>query len=249
MPARPGPSHLLVSDLDDTLLGDDASLARFRAFCDGHRDLLGVVYASGRFCASIQDRIEHTDLPEPLATIGGVGSEIWSYPDRVPVRAWWERIGARWSADEVRRLLGDVPGLAPQPASSQSPYKVSYYLEDADADALARIRRRLDEAGVGAHLVYSSGRDLDVLPDGVDKGTAAAWLAETLGFAADAVLGAGNSLNDAALMDHGFAGIVVGNAHADLKARADGRRVYVADGTFADGVVEGVRHWLEVMAS
>ena len=60
------------------------------------------------------------------------------------------------------------------------------------------------------------------------------------------MLGSGNSLNDAALMSHGFSGIIVGNAHDDLKALAERDRVYLADAVFADGVLEGIGHWTKV---
>ncbi len=103
---------LLVSDLDDTLLGDDQALARFRDFHAAHRDRVALVYASGRFCTSIQERIDHTDLPEPAATIGGVGSEIWSYPAAAA--------GARLVGAHRRRLVRRHGASRPWPASRGS---------------------------------------------------------------------------------------------------------------------------------
>ena len=247
MAVRSEPKHLLISDLDDTLLGDDEALERFRAFHDTHRALLGVVYASGRFCNVIQDLVEHTRLPVPLATIGGVGSEIWTYPGRRPMQEWWDEIGDGWSDAAVRRALAGVPGLEDQPDTEQSPYKVSYYWRDASPDDLAGLEERLARAGAAGRLIYSSGRDLDVLPPGVDKGAAAAWLAAYLGYAPEDVLAAGNSLNDEALLSRGFDGIVVGNAHDELKRLGGRERVYVAGKGWADGVIEGINHWLEVM--
>jgi hypothetical protein len=76
---------LLVSDLDDTLLGDQAALERF---CE-YRVLLGlrlaIAYASGRFFESVSEDVRTTPLPEPIAVLGGVGSQISSYPDGQPI--------------------------------------------------------------------------------------------------------------------------------------------------------------------
>jgi len=240
------PRHVLVSDLDDTLLGKPEALARFREFCDENPDLLGVVYASGRFCDSIQESIDTTRLPEPLATIGGVGSEIRLYPGREPLRQWWDRISDGWSEREVRRLLAEFPDLKPQPEASQSAYKVSYFYPDAEPADLHRLEEHLTDAGLNISLIYSSKRDLDILPHNVNKGSAASFLINYLGYGPEVVFGSGNSSNDAQLMGHGFAGIIVGNAHDDLKALGDRDRVYVAEKTYADGVLEGIRHWLEV---
>ena len=38
-------------------------------------------------------------------------------------------------------------------------------------------------------------------------------------------------------------GIVVGNAREDLVADIDPTRAYLARGSFAAGILEGVRHW------
>jgi sucrose-6F-phosphate phosphohydrolase len=244
MQRKTQPSHVLVSDLDDTLLGKPEALARFRDFCDENPAQLGVVYASGRFCDSIQESIDTTRLPEPLATIGGVGSEIRLYPERKPLRQWWDRISDRWSDREVRRLLAGFSRLELQPEASQSAYKVSYYFPDAEAVDLHHIEKHLKDGGLNISLIYSSGRDLDVLPHDVNKGSAASYLIRYLGYGPEVVFGSGNSSNDAHLMAYGFAGIIVGNAHDDLKALGDRGRVYVAEKTYADGVLEGIYYWL-----
>jgi hydroxymethylpyrimidine pyrophosphatase-like HAD family hydrolase len=91
--------------------------------------------------------------------------------------------------------------------------------------------------------VYSSNRDLDVLPAGVDKGSAAAFLASHFGFQPRQVVVAGDTGNDASMFTHGFRGIVVGNAQAELKSLCS-PDVYKSDGSYADGVLEGLEYWL-----
>ena len=45
------------------------------------------------------------------------------------------------------------------------------------------------------------------------------------------------------MFEQGFRGIVVGNAHPELKA-LNGSDIYQAEGEFAWGVLEGLEHWL-----
>ena len=73
----------------------------------------------------------------------------------------------------------------------------------------------LAEAGLSCEVVYSSGRDLDVLPEGASKGHAAAFLARRHGMCR--VIGCGDSENDASLLRRDFLGVVVHNALPELK--------------------------------
>lgn len=79
---------LLISDLDDTILRDLESLHRFAEFFQSLRGQLKIVYASGRFFKTIRQDIQNTPLPNPVAVIGGVGSEIRTYPDGELDRHW-----------------------------------------------------------------------------------------------------------------------------------------------------------------
>src|SRR6056297_3447612 len=236
--------YLLVSDLDDTFLGDRDALQRFADAYTSQQQSLKIVYASGRFYQTIRRDIEETPLPEPVAVIGGVGSEIRSYPDGELNQHWVDRISTHWSADRIRELLRDEPELELQAEQSQSDFKVSYFLRDASDEQLNRLRAKLFDNGIDASLIYSSSRDLDFLPEGVNKGTAAAFVARELGFDCDHTLVAGNSGNDSKLFEHDFRGIIVANAHQELKAYATDQRVYLSPHERADGVFDGVDHWM-----
>ncbi len=240
--------YLLVSDLDDTLLGDEVALEGFVAFRKslGERVRLHLVYASGRFYESIRRDINETPLPEPLAVIGGVGSEMRRFPDGTFIEEWRERMSGNWSAERVTEILSGEAGLVLQPAADQSEFKVSFYAENASQAQLQAWQCKLRDAGIGSRLIYSSGRDLDFLPEGVDKGTAAVFVAGLLGFPMERVMVSGNSANDSALFDHGFHGIVVGNAHPELKAYAQRDNVYLSPQAIAAGVQDGIRHWLKL---
>jgi hydroxymethylpyrimidine pyrophosphatase-like HAD family hydrolase len=101
----------------------------------------------------------------------------------------------------------------------------------------------LRDASINADLVYSSRRDLDVLPAGIDKGAATAFLAEYYEYEPEDVIVCGDSANDLAMFQHGFRGIVVGNAHPELQV-IEGPTIYRSRESFAAGVLDGLNHWL-----
>ena len=234
---------LLVSDVDFTLLGDDSALGEFRQWFDTQDPPIRLVLASGRFVDSIAQSIRETEIPDPEVVIGGVGTECRVWPSGENLPGWREQHSG-WNAQLVRELLRPVPELEPQPEEFQSEFKASYFLHDATNDQLQVIHSVLAAGGLAAEIVYSSARDLDVLPAGCNKGTAAEFVAEYLGFHRSDVIVCGDSSNDLAMFDRGFSGIVVGNGSPELKS-LDGPRVYKSSRPFAGGIVEGLEYWLD----
>jgi sucrose-6F-phosphate phosphohydrolase len=233
--------NLLVSDVDGTVLGDDAALERFTAWYEAHRQSIALVYASGRFFHSVVESIQETSLPAPDAIIGGVGTDIQIYPSGKPVEGWHEKISQNWDAAGIREVVSRHAAAEIQPEEFQSPFKVSYYLTDASSQNLQELRNEVRAAGIDASIVYSSNRDLDFLPDGANKGTAAAFLASHWDVPSDRVMVSGNSGNDRLLFEQGFLGIVVENAHPDLKI-LHSPRIYHSHQRFAAGVLEGLQY-------
>ena len=142
-------------------------------------------------------------------------------------------------------MLGSLAGIERQPAAFQHAFKSSWYLHHAGPDVLARIRQALEAAGLSVTMVYSSGRDLDILPRSADKGQALAWLCNALGIGLDQVVVAGDTDNDRSMFElPSVRGIVVANALPEL--RDLGRNnplIYNSGERFARGVVDGLFHW------
>lgn len=229
--------RVLITDLDGTLLGSDAGLARFASWRETHAADWSLVYATGRTLASVRSLVEDGTLPKPDATIGEVGTVIGG----AGVDVWrdWPPPIARWDPHRVREALHGEGRLVPQGPSAQSSVKVSYDAMALDRADVMRLARALRRAGVEARLVYSAGRYLDILPRSLGKRSAARHLIAAWGLEARAVVTAGDTGNDRDLLRLGGPGIVVGNASPELRSLR-GPRILHASRHHADGVLEGI---------
>ena len=235
-------ARLLISDLDGTLLGNDAALERFADWHETVRGSVRLAYNSGRFFESVSELVASTPLPAPDAVIGGVGTDIRIFPYGERVDGW-PRPLAPWRRRDILSALARYRELEPQRDEYQAEFKLSYYAPDLDCAFLVDLRRRLAASGQFVEIVYSSNRDLDVLPAGINKGSAASFLATCWGFTPERVIVAGDTGNDASMFARGFRGIVVDNGDAQLKCLR-GADVYHSGEAHADGVLDGLEHWL-----
>jgi len=107
----------------------------------------------------------------------------------------------------------------------EDPVKLLCIGEPADLEAFRlsfveeRARRGLP--GQPPHLVRSEETYLEVLPPGVNKGVGLAELARQLAIPLEAVVAFGDNLNDQEMLEVAGLGVAAGNAHPDLKAKAD----------------------------
>jgi mannosylfructose-6-phosphate phosphatase len=243
MPQRP--IRLFVSDFDGTLLpfdGDRPTVGRFTTWWNalpvGERPLLA--YSSGRLYHDVLEVAPQVRLPAPDFVIGGVGTSIVDGTGR-PLVGYRERFRDGWDRSLVHDVMVGMPGVHPQPARYQSPFKSSWFLHDADEATIACIRAALAEVELQVRVIYSSRRDLDILPEEADKGRAVEWLAHHLHLSPEHVVVAGDTENDLAMFQvAGVRGIVVANATPGLLAGVRGLGVFHAKHVASDGVIEGL---------
>jgi sucrose-6F-phosphate phosphohydrolase len=238
-----GRRRLVVTDLDGTLLGDDAALGRFRQWIAADRDKHLLVYATGRHRASYRSVLADCALPRPDAVVTAVGTEIDDEAGH-PWPAWSSRFDG-WHADRVRAALRPVRWLELQEDAHQSPLKASYRVPGIGRDDLALVRRLLSDAGIVANIVHSGGVNLDILPPLAGKGLATRFLADGWGIPPTDVLAFGDSGNDAEMLAAGFRGTIVANALPELRLVVDAN-VYQSQRAFADGILDGIRYWAAV---
>jgi len=245
--APPAPViRLLATDLDGTLMGNPESAQRFKQVWEGlpaaQRPLL--VYNTGRTVADVRSLVAKRRLAEPDFIIGGVGTELYNCRENRSEPDFYAQFGQGWDLEKVESIMSAMPGIERQPPEFLHPYKSSWYLHRADRRKIDELREKFREAGLDVHVVYSSLRDLDVLPNRANKGNALQWLCERLEIPLEQVLVAGDTANDSAMfLLPGVRGIVVENAQPDLFEAVVKLPVLVTRRIMADGVLEGLKHF------
>lgn len=232
-PRRP---WLLVSDIDDTLTGDDDALAVFGAALERNRDRLWFAVNSSRPAGSVAETLERVFPPglKPDAVITGLGTEI--SVDGAPLRDWDARFDG-WPAQEIFDILQGF-GHRAHDAEYQTARKVSFAVpKQAQPEALAAL------APFDCRIVASGVDDFDVIPALAGKGVAAIFLAESLGLPVEKLVVSGDSGNDLAMFRVSNSGIAVRNARPELIDALAPGSFYHARASHAGGVLEGLKHY------
>lgn len=248
------PTWVFASDIDNTLTGDDSALGTLAAELAVLRrsGKLFLILSTGRRLEQVLSGVDDEGLPQPDAVISQVGTEIYLPPftkSMAPLSVWERRLHRSFSRQRALRFLQDIEGLEMQPAAYNTPLKVSAYLDRApDPEAAARaIEQRIKDAGDtdSYQVVWSSGRDLDIIPAEAGKGNAIRFLLDYLQLDPEMVIVAGDSGNDRSMFEAFAHGIIVANAQPELKAlRQNGSPTYyMAHRPCAAGVREGLRHF------
>jgi len=240
--------RLLITDIDNTLLGDDEALVGLRALLEEHRERIGFGIASGRSIELVKQALSQAGIDEVDLAICSVGAEIYYGADLVLDRGWASRLRSRWQPDRIREALAKLDFLRMQDRDfAQREFKISYDVdEQVDHEtAMRAVREALASTKSAYSLVFSHGTFLDVLPHRASKGKAVRYLADKWQVPIERIATAGDSGNDRDMLQGKTAGIVVGNHDKELASLrgAKASRVYFAESHYAAGIVEGLRHY------
>lgn len=241
---------LFSTDIDGTIYDGPETAALFLQFWNRLRSWETpplLAYNTGRSLSDTQALIDRTDLPEPDFIISGVGTTIYDSRRNRSLENWQEELDQLWDFEEVKQITLDLaPGIEMQPEECQNPFKCSWLWRDKSQDEIGALQRSLDESGMAAQVVYSSSRDLDILPAAANKGNALRWLASQVGLAHDKVCVAGDSGNDASMfLVEDVYGILVSNSEEALSETLEGIDVFRSGLPCARGVVEGLEKRIE----
>lgn len=232
--------HLLVSDIDGTLLNDGEptpGLQILKKLLVTHKDEVALVYATGRSFASTLGLITDGILPMPHGIAPFVGTELW-LPAWYRSQDYQAKVESNWHLDDIRQIAVDEFGLAWQEDHFQSPWKMSFYV--SDAATVSRLRKTLSSRDLKAKVVYSCDKYLDIIPANAGKANVVKFLQKKWSVKLGNVLTCGDSGNDVDMLSMpDTCNVAVGNLEKELAKVADDGNFYVAELPYAGGVLEG----------
>jgi len=231
--------HILATDLDGTLVGDPDGLQQLLEFYEEQVYDVSLIYITGRYFDSALSLIEEENLPIPDILVTDVGSSIYTGNSFDKDLEWQKRIKANWMPDEIHAIAATVPGLTKQPMFLEN--RCSYYV--ADEKPVEEFRNKLTASGIPHKLIFSGGKDVDIVPEESGKGRALQYLLDKYKVEDAKLLVAGDSGNDLEMLTLGFPSVIVGNAQPELLESDEHPRIFRAKKGFAGGIHEAWTHF------
>lgn len=234
--------RLLITDIDNTLIGDDDSMHKLFEIFQDKKDFMAWGVATGRSLELTIEAMTEYNFPMPDILICSVGTEMYYGPDFRMDKGWQQTISYQWKAEEIKKTLDQLPFLVFQADEGQRSHKISYYLEEKE-DRLQQVLSRLQEAKLRCKVIYSHGQYLDVLPIRASKGKAVEYLLNKFDFSPRDVMVAGDSGNDEDMINGRARGLVVGNHNDELSHLKNKRNINFSRKCYAAGIIDGLRHY------
>lgn len=237
----------LISDLDGTLIDEKGvnELSQFKNWVEDRHDNVIFGIATGRNRDLTQKALETYDLPRADILICSAGSELYYTQKFIPDSGWKSHISYRWDREKLANALQKFPKIRLQEADAQWAFKLSYYVdEDFGEDDLANLYKFLDDNRLKTNVLLTDNTFLDFLPSRASKGNALKYLSYKWNMPLDQFITAGNGGNDIDMLNGKAKGIVVSNYSPELEILRKNRRVYFANSSLSEGVLEGIAHYL-----
>lgn len=234
----------IFTAMDNTLLGDADGLGQFIKVIREQRKKFLFGIATGRRLDSILTVLKTHRIPMPDILITSLGTEIYYAPQLIADIAWTYHIDHLWTPQVLRRIIGGVPGLTPQPKKEQSRFKVSYYYDSNVAPPMDEILTLLRQQELSVNPTLSFGHFLDIVPARASKGQAVRYIARQWNIPLERILVTGGSGGDEDMLRGNTLGVVVANRHREeLSILGDTEHVYFAERPHAGGILEAIEHY------
>lgn len=232
-------NRLLITDIDNTLLGDKESVQKLIDIINNHK-FIGFGVASGRTIKSIVNILKQWKVPIPDISISSVGAEIYYGKKLVRDKSWDKHISYRWYPSKIKEIMETIKGVRQQPESTQRPHKVSYYMNPKLAPTKEELLKILRGYKVYANVIYSHDKYIDILPIRASKGYAIRYISIKWGIPLERILVAGDSGNDIEMLQGNTLAVVVGNYSKEVEHLMQEHRVYFSKEKYAKGIIDGI---------
>jgi glucosylglycerol-phosphate synthase len=232
---------LLATDLDGTFLGGK-TLDKFKLYrLIREEQRIRLAFVTGRGMESVLPLLDDSIIPNPDFIICDVGATVLNGRTLEPIQPLQSQIEKKWPGIlAIRKKLRKIKGLQFQKVPQQR--RCSFYF-DQNTD-IQQIKELVAE--YNCDVLQSANHYLDVLPEGVNKGSTLMQLVKMMDIGEDQVLVAGDTLNDLSLFETGYKGVVVDAAEEALvNATKEITTVFQAAKPGAGGILEAMQHFPE----
>lgn len=231
--------RLLATDLDGTFVGDKASLERLLSHYETLEEPVSLAYITGRHRASAAQLIYEASLPTPDFLITDVGTVIYAGSHFEEDEEWKKKMLKEWHPDQILKTAENIPGLLRQDLPNKR--RVSFSSEGARP--AKTLKKALLRSGIPHTFIFSSNRDVDILPKGGGKGEALKFLIKKYADKEADILVAGDSGNDLDMLQAGYPAVIVSNARPELAAITGSEKLFRASYPYAEGILEAWQHF------
>lgn len=239
---------LLIFDMDGTLIGGPQQPIN-QLLAELNQANTEIIWgiATGRVHDWALTGLEQNQIPEPTFLISGIGTQIATratLDDAFSVNELWnQKVMVGWNKEQILKDLTEINLRHPRAAKHENAFKLVYEGRFTDAEVI-EVQACLAKHKHDVQSLYSQDRFLDIMPKAAGKASAIKNLAQQMDYQLNEIIVAGDSGNDRDMLElPGVRGIVVGNAFSELDDLRGRENIYAAKGEFAEGVIEGLRHW------
>lgn len=231
---------MIATDLDGTFLGGKSlHKQQLYSLVRENKDVQ-LVYVTGRGLESVLPILNDPIMPNPDYIICDVGATIVNGNNLEPVESLQSDIEKKWPGHlTIIEKLKEFSGLVYQQVPQQR--RCSFFVDNIQT---AKDIKKYVKDELGCEVIYSANKFLDVLPQSVNKGSSLTKLVKLLKLKDEEVLVAGDTLNDLAMFQCGYKGVVVGQSEPALvTATKNTEDVYHAEAAGAGGILEALKYF------
>jgi sucrose-phosphate synthase len=237
-----GIDRLLITDIDDTLIGNDEALEALLARLKDAEPHIGFGIATGRSIDRALQILEERGIPTPDVLITSSGAQLHYGPDLIRDRSWERQIGYRWDPEGLEELLSVIPGLDPA-EDGDTTLRLRYVLDPSRAPPPEDLQRALRKLGFHVTTILDRGVHLDILPVRASPGLAIRFFCFKWDLPPERLLVVGDSGNDSDMLSGDALGVVVSNHTPELESLRGASRIHFALGDHAWGILEGIERY------
>jgi HAD superfamily hydrolase (TIGR01484 family) len=232
---------VLATDLDGTFLeGDHQTKSSFYQAFLRLRDHIMLIYTTGRPVSTVQQFCVNGYLPHPHFVIGDHGTHLADGTHFQSLTHLQQPIIEKWNNRNqlLKELLRYEKGIQLQPIDP--PYRVAYYYDPHHFQD--QTVQKIIQAGFD--VILSCDRYLDIVPQGVNKGSSLLNILNDLNINHEIVITCGDSLNDLSLFQTGLKSIAVGNSEPKLMTEVKNlSNVYQSTFPGVLGILDGLHFY------